>query len=94
MVVRFIAENLAFDQLGGMRRVIYTVLWIGVLGTMGVSLAYLLVLFPICMPTSYRRIPSDVGRGCWGLVRDLAEPKILRQKLQKLPAWRRIHVHK
>jgi hypothetical protein len=35
-----------------------------------------------------------VGRGCWGLVRDLSEPKILRQKLQKLPAWKRIHVHK
>jgi hypothetical protein len=70
------------------------VLWIGILGTLGISLAYLLALFPICMPTSYRRIPSDVGRGCWGLIRDLAEPKILRQKLQKLPAWRRIHVHK
>ena len=32
MVVRFIAENLALDQLGGTRRVICTVLWIGVLG--------------------------------------------------------------
>ena len=94
MVVRFIAENLALDQLGGTRGVIYTVLWIGVLGTLGVSLAYLLVLFPICMRTSYRRAGSDVGRGCWGLVRDLSEPKILRQKLQKLPAWNRIHVHK
>jgi hypothetical protein len=94
MVVRFIAENLALDQLGGTRGVIYTVLWIGVLGTLGVSLAHLLVLFPICMRTSYRRVGSDVGRGCWGLVRDLSEPKILRQKLQKLPAWNRIHVHK
>jgi hypothetical protein len=94
MVVRFIAEILALDQLGGTRGVIYTVLWIGVLGTLGVSLAYLLVPFPICMPTSYRRVGSDVGRGCWGLVRDLSEPKILRQKLQKLPAWNRIHVHK
>jgi hypothetical protein len=46
------------------------------------------------LPTSYRRVGSDVGRGCWGLVRDLLEPKILRQKLQKLPAWKRIHVHK
>ena len=46
------------------------------------------------LPTSYRRVGSDVGRGCWGLVRDLLEPKILRQKLQKLPAWNRIHVHK
>ena len=94
MVVPFIAENLALDQLGGMWRVMCTVLWIGVLGTLGISLAYLLVLFPICMRTSYRRVGSDVGRGCWGLVRDLAEPKILRQKLQKLPAWRRIYVHK
>jgi hypothetical protein len=94
MVVRFIAENLALDQLGDKRRVMCTVLWIGVLGTLGVSLAYLLALLPICMPTSYRRVGSDVGRGCWGLLRDLAEPKILRQKLQKLPAWRRIHVHK
>ena len=65
MVVRFIAENLALDQLGSTRRVIYTVLWRGVLGTLGVSLAYLLVLFPICMRTSYRRVGSDVGRGCW-----------------------------
>jgi hypothetical protein len=48
----------------------------------------------ICMPTSYRRVDSDVGRGCWGLVRDLSEPKILRQKLQKLPGWNRIHVYK
>jgi hypothetical protein len=94
MVVRFIAENLALDQLGGTRRFICTVLWIGVLGTLGVSLAYLLVLFPLCMRTPYRRVGSDVGRGCWGLIRDLSEPKILRQKLQKLPAWNRIHVHK
>ena len=93
-VVRCIAENLTLDQFGRTRRVIYTVLWIGVLGTLGLSLAYLLALFPICMRTSYRRVGSDLGRGCWGLVRDLAEPKILRQKLQKLPAWRRIHVHK
>jgi hypothetical protein len=46
------------------------------------------------LPTSYRWVGSDVGRGCWGFVRDLSEPKILRQKLQKLPAWNRIHVHK
>jgi hypothetical protein len=63
MVVRFIAENLALEQLGGTRRVICTVLWIGVLGTLGVSLAYLLVLFPLCMRTSYRRIGS-----VWGVV--------------------------
>lgn len=46
------------------------------------------------LPASYGRIGSDVGRGCWGLIRDLAEPKILAQKLAKLPAWHRIHVHK
>lgn len=46
------------------------------------------------LPASYRRVGSDVGRGCWGLVRDLAEPRILEQKLSKLPAWKRIHVHK
>ena len=47
MVVRFIAENLALDQLGRTRRVIYTVLWIGVLSTLGVSLTYLLVLYGV-----------------------------------------------
>jgi hypothetical protein len=46
------------------------------------------------VPTSYRRVGSDLGRGCWGLVRDLSEPKILTQKLSKLPEWNRIHVHK
>jgi hypothetical protein len=53
------------------------------------------ILLPyLYVRTSYRRVGSDVGRGCWGLLRDLSEPKILRQKLQKLPAWNRIHVHK
>jgi hypothetical protein len=46
------------------------------------------------LPASRRRVASDLGRGCWGLVRDLSEPGILRQKLALLPAWRRIHVHK
>jgi hypothetical protein len=46
------------------------------------------------LPTSYRRIGSDVGRGCWGLLRDLSEPRILGQKLSKLPAWNRVHVHR
>lgn len=46
------------------------------------------------LPTSYRRVRSDVGRGCWGLIRDLSEPRILGQKLSKLPAWNRIHVHR
>jgi O-antigen/teichoic acid export membrane protein len=43
-VVRFVAENMALDQFGRTRRVIYTVFGIGVLGTVGVSLAYLLVV--------------------------------------------------
>ena len=69
--------------------------WIGRdrLAVMGYDLDDLLADLD-SLPTSYRRIGSDVGRGCWGLVRDLSEPKILRQKLQKLPAWNRIHVHK
>jgi hypothetical protein len=46
------------------------------------------------LPVSYRRVSSDVGRGCWGLIRDLSEPEILGQKLRKLPAWNHIHVHK
>ena len=46
------------------------------------------------LPTTYRRVGSDAGRGCWGLIRDLSEPKILAQKLSKLPEWKRIHVHK
>jgi hypothetical protein len=46
------------------------------------------------VPMSYRRVGSDVGRGCWGLIRDLSEPKILAQKLSKLPELNRIHVHK
>jgi hypothetical protein len=46
------------------------------------------------LPTTYRHIGSDVGRGCWGLIRDLSEPRILGQKLSKLPEWNRIHVHR
>ena len=46
------------------------------------------------LPASYRRVGSDVGRGCWGLIRDLSEPRILGQKLSRLPAWNRIHVHR
>jgi hypothetical protein len=46
------------------------------------------------LPTSFRRTVSDVERACWGMVRDLSEPKILGQKLSKLPAWKKIHVHK
>jgi hypothetical protein len=46
------------------------------------------------LPASYRQVASDVGRGCWGLLRDLSEPHILRHKLQRLPEWNRIHVHR
>ena len=46
------------------------------------------------VPMSYRRVGSDLGRGCWGLLRDVSEPHILRHKIQKLPAWNRIHVHR
>jgi hypothetical protein len=46
------------------------------------------------VPMSYRRVGSDLGRGCWGLLRDVSEPHILRHKILKLPAWNRIHVHR
>jgi hypothetical protein len=46
------------------------------------------------IPLSYRGTGSDVGRGCWGLIRDVAEPRILGQKWSKLPAWRYVHTHR
>jgi len=46
------------------------------------------------VPASYRRVGSDVGRGCWGLLRDISEPHILGRKLHDLPRWNRIHVHR
>jgi O-antigen/teichoic acid export membrane protein len=42
-VVRFVAENMGLNRFARTRRVIFTVLGLGVLGTLGVSLAYLLV---------------------------------------------------
>ena len=42
-VVRFVAENVGLSRFGRARRAIYTVLGLGVFGTLGVSLAYLLV---------------------------------------------------
>ena len=33
------------------------------------------------VPTSRRHVGSDLVRGCWGLIRDATEPKILGQKL-------------
>jgi hypothetical protein len=69
--------------------------WIGRerLAVMGYDLDVLIAELD-ALPTSCRRIGSDVGRGCWGLLRDLSEPHILGQKLSKLPEWNRIHVHK
>lgn len=69
--------------------------WIGRerLSVMGYDLDGLLAELD-SLPTSYRRLGSDVERACWGLLRDLSEPKILEQKLSMLPAWNRIHVHK
>lgn len=43
-VVRFIAENMVLKQPGRARRAIYTVLGLGVLGALGISLAYLLIV--------------------------------------------------
>ncbi len=42
-VVRLVAENMGLNRSCRARRVIYTVLGLGVLGTLGVSVAYLLV---------------------------------------------------
>jgi hypothetical protein len=69
--------------------------WIGRnrLAVMGYDLDGLLAELD-SLPTSYRRVSSDVGRGCWGLIRDLSEPKIIGQKLSKLPSWNRVHVHR
>jgi O-antigen/teichoic acid export membrane protein len=46
-VVRLVAENMGLNRSGRARRVIYTVLGIGAFGTLGVSLAYLLVGDPV-----------------------------------------------
>ena len=69
--------------------------WIGRerLAVMGYDLEALTAELDALAP-SYRRVGSDVGRGCWGLLRDLSEPHILGQKLHKLPQWHRIHVHR
>lgn len=46
------------------------------------------------LPNSYRHVASDAWRGSYGLGYDLLEPKIFRQKLGMIPAWRRVHPHK
>jgi O-antigen/teichoic acid export membrane protein len=43
-VLRFVAENMVLKQPGLARRVIYTALGLGVLGALGVGLAYLLIV--------------------------------------------------
>ena len=43
-VMRFVAENMVLKQPGRAQRVIYTTLGLGVLGALGVSLAYLLIV--------------------------------------------------
>jgi hypothetical protein len=69
--------------------------WIGRdrLAMMGYDLDSLLSELD-ALPVSYRRVGSDVGRGCWGLVRDFSELRILKHKLLKLPALNRIHEHR
>ena len=42
-MVQFVAENMVLEQPGRARRAIYTALGLGVLGTLGVGLAYLLI---------------------------------------------------
>lgn len=42
-VVRFVAENMRMNRFGRTRRVIFTVLGLGVIGSLGASLAYLLL---------------------------------------------------
>ena len=69
--------------------------WIGRdrLALMGYDLDALLAELD-SVPTSLRRVGSDIGLGCWGVVRDISEPRILGRKLSKLPSWSRIHVHR
>lgn len=69
--------------------------WIGGerLALMGYDMELLLAEID-SLPPSLHGMGSDIGRGCWGMIRDVSEPLILKQKLLKLPAWNRIHVHK
>ena len=69
--------------------------WIGRdrLAVMGYDLDGLIAELD-ALPASYRQVGSDVGRSCWGLIRDVSEPRILKHKLLKLPALNRIHEHK
>jgi hypothetical protein len=69
--------------------------WIGAdrLATMGYDLNELLAELD-SLPTSSRRLGSDLLLGGYGPIFQLFEPSILKHKLQLLPAWHRIHTHR
>jgi hypothetical protein len=69
--------------------------WIGAdrMATMGYDLDELLAELD-SLPTSSRRLGSDLLRGGYGLIFQILEPTILKHKLQLLPAWHRIHTHR
>lgn len=48
----------------------------------------------VALEPSYKGMGSDVGRGCYGVLYNLLEPGIFRDKLRTLPAWSRVHAHK
>lgn len=68
--------------------------WIGAdrLATMGYDLDELLAELD-SLPTSSRRLGSDLLHGGYGLIFQVLEPTILKHKLQLLPSWHRIHTH-
>ena len=69
--------------------------WIGAdrLATMGYDLDELLAELD-SLPNSSRRLGSDLLHGGYGLISQLLEPAILKHKLQLLPSWHRIHMHR
>ncbi len=68
--------------------------WIGAdrLATMGYDLNELLAELD-SLPTSSRRLGSDLVLGAYGSIFQLLEPSMLKHKLHLLPAWYRIHTH-
>lgn len=46
------------------------------------------------LPNAYGPVASDLWRGTYGVGYDLLEPKMLRQKLAAMPAFRKVHPHK
>ncbi len=69
--------------------------WIGPerLATMGYDLDRLLMELD-SLPPSSRMLGSDLLRGGYGLVFQFLEAGILKDKLQLLPSWHRIHMHR